>query len=119
MRDFFEQSTARAASPQRFASPRLAGVILLVDGRHPGLDSDLAAHAWLTEQGHESIVVTTKNDRLSRSAQARARRAHEAALGRLVLPVSSRTGTGVSAVRTAVGLMLEAAARTTTPDDLS
>ena len=56
--------------------------------------------------------MTTKNDRLSRSAQARTQRAHEAALGRPVLPVSSKTGAGVSAVRTAVGSMLKA---TTTP----
>lgn len=112
VRDFFEQVTAQAASPGRSAAPHLAGVILLVDGRHAGLDSDLAAHAWLAEQGYESIVVTTKNDRLSRSAQARTQRAHEAALGRPVLPVSSKTGAGVSAVRTAVGSMLKA---TTTP----
>ena len=109
VRDFFEQATAGAASPRRPAAPRLAGVILLVDGRHPGLASDLAAHAWLVEQGCESIVVTTKNDRMSRSAQARARRAHEAALGRSVLPASGKTGAGVSAVRTAVGSMLSAA----------
>ena len=84
-------------------------MILLLDGRHAGLDSDLAAHAWLVEQGCASIVVTTKNDRLTRSAQARAHRAHEAALGRPVLPVSSKTGTGIPAVRTAVGSMLTAA----------
>ncbi|MCE2539237.1 MAG: 50S ribosome-binding GTPase [Acidobacteria bacterium] len=108
VRDFFVQATVRA-DPRRPLDPRLAGVILLVDGRHPGLDSDLAAHAWLAEQGYERIVVTTKNDRMSRSAQARARHAHEVALGRSVLPVSGKTGTGVPAVRTAVGQMLSAA----------
>ena len=109
VRDFFAQVTARPDSPPRPGAPRLAAVILLLDGRHAGLDSDLAAHAWLAERGYASIVVTTKNDRLSRSAQARAHRAHEAALGRPVLPVSSRTGAGVPAVRTAVGSLLNAA----------
>ena len=106
VRDFFEQVTA----PARPGAPRLAGVILLIDGRHPGLDSDLAAHAWLAGQGRASIVVTTKNDRLTRGARARAHRAHEAALGRRVLPVSSRTGAGIAAVRAAVGSLLNAAA---------
>ena len=109
VRDFFAQVNARAAAPLPPGAPRLAGVILLIDGRHAGLDSDLAAHAWLAEQGHASIVVTTKNDRLSRSAQARAHRAHEAALGRPVLPVSSKTGAGIPAVRAAVGSMLSPA----------
>ncbi len=106
VRDFFEQVTG----PARPGAPRLAGVILLIDGRHPGLDSDLAAHAWLAGQDRASIVVTTKNDRLPRGARARAHRAHEAALGRRVLPVSSRTGAGVAAVRAAVGALLNAAA---------
>ena len=109
VRDFFAQATARPAPPPPPGVPHLAGVILLVDGRHAGLESDLAAHAWLVEQGCASIVVTTKNDRLSRSAQARAHRAHEAALGRAVLPVSSKTGAGIPAIRTAVGSMLTAA----------
>ena len=109
VRDFFEQATARPASTAQPGAARLAAVILLLDGRHAGLDSDLAAHAWLAGQGHPSIVVTTKNDRLSRSAQVRAHRAHEAALGRPVLPVSSKTGAGIPAVRTAVGSMLNAA----------
>lgn len=109
VQEFFEQATARPTSPPQPGAPRLAGVILLMDGRHAGLDNDLAAHAWLVEQGYASIVVTTKNDRLTRSAQARAHRAHEAALGRPVLPVSSRTGAGIPAVRTAVGSMLTAA----------
>ncbi|MDE2904776.1 MAG: 50S ribosome-binding GTPase [Acidobacteriota bacterium] len=118
VRDFFEQATLPTVSPRGPTAPRLAGVILLVDGRHPGLASDAAAQAWLAEQGHRSIIVTTKNDRMSRSAQARARRGHEAALGGPVLPVSSRTGAGVSAVRTAVGQMLSAATAPVPADGL-
>ena len=109
VRDFFDQAATDAPTPRRAAAPYLAGVILLLDGRHAGLDSDLAAHAWLVEQRYRRVVVTTKNDRMSRSAQAKARRAHEAALGRAILPVSSKTGAGLVAVRTAVGAMLNAA----------
>ena len=109
VRDFFAQATAPAAAPPQPGAPRLAGVILLLDGRHAGLRSDLAAHAWLVERDYANIVVTTKNDRLSRSAQTRAHRAHEAALGRPVLPVSSKTGAGLQGVRTAVGSLLTAA----------
>ena len=109
VRDFFAQATERSARSHPPGAPRLAGVILLIDGRHPGLQSDLAAHAWLAERGHASVVVTTKNDRLSRSAQAQAHREHETALGRPVLPVSSKTGAGLPAVRAAVGSMLNAA----------
>ena len=110
VREFFRRATARTGTRRRPGEPHLAGVILLLDGRHAGLDSDLAAHAWLVERGYPYIVVTTKSDRMPRSAQARARRAHEAALGHVVFPMSSRTGAGVFAVRTAVGSMLAAAA---------
>lgn len=109
VRDFFEQAPPGPATAFVSGAPHLAGAILLVDGRHAGLDSDLAAHGWLVEQGCASIAVTTKNDRLSRSAQARARREHEAALGRPVLPVSNKTGAGIPAVRAAVGSLLTAA----------
>ena len=93
MRDFFDQAAIHAVSPRGPAAPRLAGVILLVDGRHPGLASDVAAQAWLAEQGHQSIVVTTKNDRMSRSAQAPgAARSTKRRSAAPYLPVSSRTG---------------------------
>ena len=88
---------------------RLAGAILVVDGRHPGLESDLAALAWLLGLGPPVAVVATKNDRQSGNAQRALRSRHERALERPVLPVSSKTGAGVPAVRAAVGAMLTAA----------
>ena len=98
--------------PERDCGPdetRLAGTILVVDGRHPGLDGDLAALAWLLGLGPPVAVVTTKNDRQSGNAQRALPGRHERALERSVLPVSSKTGAGVPAVRTAVGGMLNPA----------
>ena len=95
--------------PERDCGPdetRLAGAILVVDGRHPGLESDLAALAWLLDFGPPSLVVTTKNDRESGNVQRALHSRHERVLERTVLPVSSKTGAGVPAVRTAVGGML-------------
>ena len=96
-------------APERDCGPddtRLAGAILVVDGRHPGLPSDLAALAWLLGLGPSTVVVTTKNDRQSGNARRALHRRHERALERPVLPISSKTGAGVPAVRTAVGGML-------------
>ena len=75
---------------------RLAGVLLVVDVRHPGLENDRAAHAWLTGRGCPVVVAATKADRLSRSARSRAGGDHEAALGCPVRVVSSRTGDGIA-----------------------
>ena len=108
VRDFFAQTPVRRPSSAAAGVPRLAGVLLLIDGRHPGLDSDRAAGAWLAERGCPTVVVTTKNDRMSRSARQRAQRAHEAAVGQPVLPASGRTGDGLRAVRAAVGALLNA-----------
>ena len=43
VRDFFEQAAGRTATRPRAGDPRLAGVILLLDGRHAGLDSDVGS----------------------------------------------------------------------------
>ena len=77
------------------AGARLAGTLLVVDMRHPGLENDRAAYAWLVDRRSPVVVVATKGDRLSRAACARAQGDHEAALACPVLPVSSRTGDGI------------------------
>ena len=105
-RGFFDRLVR---GPERDCGPddtRLAGAILVVDARHPGLPSDLAALAWLLGLGPSTVVVTTKNDRQSGNAQRALHSRHERALERPVLAISSRTGAGVPAVRVAVGAML-------------
>ena len=70
-------------------------VLLLVDARHPGLDADRAALAWLRRQGRPVVAVATKVDKLSRAERARATRGWQAALNVPILPVSAATGEGL------------------------
>ena len=65
----------------------LAGAVLVVDARHPGLPADQAARDWLLGRGCPLVIVATKGDRLSRAAGRRAASAHETALERPVIPV--------------------------------
>lgn len=94
---FFTAMVKRPGREQAGAgAARLAGALLVVDVRHPGLENDRAAHAWLTGRGCPVVVAATKADRLSRSARSRARGDHEAVLGCPVQVVSSRTGDGIA-----------------------
>ena len=105
-RSFFSRLVT---DPERDCGPdetRLAGAILVVDGRHPGLESDIAALAWLLGLGPSVAVVTTKNDRQSGNVQRALHSRHESALELPVLPVSSKTGAGVPAIRTVLSGML-------------
>jgi GTP-binding protein len=75
--------------------PAIAGVVLLVDARHPGLDSDLEACAWFAAQGCPLLLVATKADKLSRSERQRAAAGMTAAFGRGVLMTSVPSGEGI------------------------
>ena len=69
--------------------------LLLVDSRHPGLDSDRQAAAWLDELGLGYHVVATKVDKLSRAERARNLKAIGDTFGKAVLPVSAASGEGL------------------------
>ena len=69
--------------------------LLLVDARHPGLESDLDAWEWLRRAAPRSAIVATKTDKLSRAERPRARKTNEAAFEHPVLPVSAVTGEGL------------------------
>ena len=73
----------------------LAGVLLLVDSRHPGLESDRHASDWLRHVGVGHLVVATKVDKLTRAERVR----HVKELERLhdgpVVGVSAHTGEGL------------------------
>ena len=69
--------------------------LLLVDARHPGLESDRAAWTWMREAAGTSAVVATKIDKLGRGERIRALRAFESVLETSVLPVSAVTGEGL------------------------
>ena len=59
----------------------LAGVVWLLDVRHEPSEQDLEIQALLVASGHPVLVVLTKGDKLTRSAQAVRTAALAAALG--------------------------------------
>lgn len=69
--------------------------LLLVDSRHPGLDSDVRAHRWLSSVGAAPSIVATKVDKLSRSERDRNLRELERVFGSAPLPVSATGGEGL------------------------
>jgi GTP-binding protein len=69
--------------------------LLLVDARHPGLDSDLKAWTWLRQAAARPAVVATKIDKLARGERIRAMRQLESVFADSVLPVSAVTGEGL------------------------
>jgi GTP-binding protein len=81
---------AQSAQPDRSVS-----ALLLVDARHPGLDSDRAAWQWLHRAAPAAAIVGTKIDKLARGQRIRALRQLESVFEDTVLPVSAVTGEGL------------------------
>jgi GTP-binding protein len=75
--------------------PAIAGVVLLVDSRHPELESDHEAWTWLHEHGCRVVVVATKIDKLSRADRHRAERTLAAKYGSPTVSASVLTGEGL------------------------
>jgi GTP-binding protein len=69
--------------------------LLFVDARHPGLESDRQAWAWMAGTTAARAVVATKIDKLSRSERQRAMKTNDAVFETPVLPVSAVTGEGL------------------------
>jgi len=98
VRSYFETDRSPEGSRSTAVGARgfsRASVLLLVDARHPALESDLAAWAWLNDTGVTPAIVATKIDKLSRAERLRALKANEAAFEHPVLPVSASTGEGL------------------------
>ncbi|MGE0449489.1 MAG: ribosome biogenesis GTP-binding protein YihA/YsxC [Vicinamibacterales bacterium] len=72
-----------------------AAALLLVDVRHPGLDSDRAAWQWVQRAADAAAVVGTKIDKLGRGQRSRALAQLESVFEDAVLPVSAVTGEGL------------------------
>lgn len=83
VREYFGRPDARIAA------------LLLIDSRHPGLQSDIEAWTWLAAAADEAAIVATKIDKLSRAERLRATRTNEAVFEHPVLPVSAKTGEGM------------------------
>jgi GTP-binding protein len=69
--------------------------VLLVDSRHPGLESDVDAWGWLRSTLERRVLVGTKIDKLARGQRIRALRELESVFDEPVLPVSAVTGEGL------------------------
>ncbi len=94
------------AGPAYPARPADVSALLLVDARHPGLESDLEAWRWLTVAVERTAIVATKIDKLSRAERLRALKANEAAFEHPVLPVSANTGEGLDELWTLIERVL-------------
>lgn len=90
-------------------SPRLAGVVSLIDGRHDPTALDLRMVGWLAERGIPTLVTLTKADRVPRGRRRPRLEATAEALGldpEQVVWFSSRTGEGRDDVFSAVDSLL-------------
>ena len=88
-------SELEAVAEAYCAANREPAALLLVDSRHPGLDSDTQAARWLNAMHVDFRVVATKIDKLSRSERARNLEALELTFGMPALPVSAASGEGM------------------------
>ena len=70
-------------------------MLLLVDSRHPGLDSDVEAWEWIKAQPCPSGVIGTKVDKLTRAERARHARELQTLFDSPVPLVSAHTGEGL------------------------
>lgn len=92
----------------------LRAVVLVMDARHPLTPLDLQLVDWL--QGAPLVVLLAKADKLSRSEQARTRRAACARLPQARVELfSSTTRQGVAEVRDLLQQLLEAGPRNKKP----
>jgi len=96
-------SSGRAAAALEFAAlteayfnrPGERAVLLLVDARHPGFESDVDAARWLRSQPCGLGIVGTKVDKLTRAERARHARELETLFDVPVALVSAHTGEGL------------------------
>ena len=73
-------------------------VVLLVDSRHPGLESDVDAWAWARSLPCPSAVIGTKMDKLTRTLRTRHARELESLFQQPVPLVSAVNGEGLDAL---------------------
>ena len=94
----FEQLTQAYFDPSTREQRRVAGVLQLVDSRHPDLPQDAAGYAWLLAAQTQLAIVATKIDKLNRSEQVRTLRTLKENYDSPVLPVSAFEGTGLDEI---------------------
>jgi len=78
------------------AYPAQLSALLIVDTRHPGLDSDRRAWRWMMETVATCAIVATKIDKLARGQRIRALDEIESVFEHPVAAVSAVTGEGLN-----------------------
>lgn len=68
---------------------RVAGILHLIDSRHPALAQDADAHDWLRAFGVPLVVIATKADKLNRAEQTQRARQFERKYSGTVLLTSA------------------------------
>jgi GTP-binding protein len=96
-----EYFQSRAGAEQ----PTLA--LLLVDGRHPGLASDVDAWHWITDSGVTRATVVTKIDKLSGSIRARELATFRKTFDGPLAAVSAERGEGMEPLWTLIRNLLQ------------
>ncbi len=94
---------------------RIAGVLHLIDSRHPGLPQDDSAHEWVAATGIPIVVLATKIDKLGRADLARSLKVLENGYDTAIIPVSSAKGDGLDEVWKTIHRWLDAP-RTLNPE---
>jgi GTP-binding protein len=95
----------RAVSENYFGSTDLSvrrAVLLLVDSRHPNLESDRSAAQWIHRLNVVGHVVATKIDKLSRAERVRNLKTVENVFGTAAVPVSATSGEGLDVLWTLI-----------------
>jgi GTP-binding protein len=90
-----ERQELEAVTQAYFGRVGAAAALLLVDARHPGLESDVRAWRWLESIVDQAAIVATKIDKLSRAERLRVTTTNEAVFEHPVLPLSAATGEGL------------------------
>ena len=103
----------------RYRQP-LAGLVLIMDSRHPLTDLDIQMLTWFAQTGKPVHVLLSKADKLSRQEQAAALQIVKAALtqsvGTFSLQLfSSLKQTGIAEAEAVLGAWLGMASSTDTP----
>jgi GTP-binding protein len=70
-------------------SRRIAGILHLIDARHPDLSPDEDAHEWLLRTALPIAVVATKMDKLTRAQRISNLKALESGYDTIILPESA------------------------------
>ena len=91
------EKPACAARPAR--RERRGAIFLLVDSRHPGLQSDIQAHRWISDTAAAPVIIATKIDKLSRTERGRNLREFKRVFGQTPLAVSVTSGEGLDDLR--------------------